>query len=73
MSPMLRSDPAHVAYLLRWSRHHWQVDNTQPRDLDDLLERAAETLDRTVPSYWRVFAVAQSLALIGLAILDTLR
>lgn len=66
---MLRHDPVNVAERLRWSRHHWLEDNTQPRDLDSLLERAAETLEKTVPSFWRAIAVVEAVALIVAAII----
>lgn len=65
----MRHDPITVAEHLRWSREHWKRDNTQPRDLDKLLLRAAETLDLTVPSYWRLFAVVEAFALLVLAVL----
>lgn len=68
MSDMLRHDPINVAERLRWARAHWREDNSQPRDLDGLLERAAETLDKTVPSFWRIIAAIEAVALIITAI-----
>lgn len=59
-----RYDPITVADRLRWARAHWQQDNRQPRDLDDLMLRAAETLERTVPKHWRTVATIQAVLMI---------
>lgn len=64
----MRHDPLTVADRLRWAREWWKTDNSQPRDLGDLLLRAAETLERTVPSHWRVLAVIEAVALLVAAI-----
>lgn len=69
----LRHDPVNVAERLRWAAAHWREDNEQPRDLDGLLIRAAETLERTVPSIWRVFAVMLALGVIAIAVAEQFR
>lgn len=56
-SDALYHDPVHVRELLMWARAHWQEDHTQPQDLDDLLERAAETLEDCVPSFWKFMTI----------------
>lgn len=66
-------DPITVADRLRWAREHWLRDNTQPRDLDSLLNRAADTLDNTVPKHWRTIAALEAVMLIVLAIVDQFR
>jgi hypothetical protein len=66
MTDSTQYDPGHVAYLLRWARVRWQVDNSQPRDLDNLLERAAHTLDLTVSAHWRIAAVVEAVALVAI-------
>lgn len=54
----MNNDPTHLAYLLRWSREHHRDDPTQPRDLDNLLLRAAGALEtvtdarRTTRAAW---------------------
>lgn len=67
-SPSFEYDPITVADRLRWAREHWKADNSQPRDLDGLLLRAAETLERTVPCRWRTIAAFEALLLLILGI-----
>lgn len=65
----MEHDPITVAERLRWAREWWREDHSQPADLDALLLRAAQTLERTVPSHWRMFAVLEAFGILILAIL----
>lgn len=64
----MEHDPLTVADRLRWAREWWKEDHRQPADLDKLLLRAAETLERTVPAHWRVIAVLEAVVLIVAAV-----
>lgn len=67
----MEHDPLTVADRLRWAREWWQEDHRQPADLGNLLLRAAETLERTVPKRWRTIAVVEAVLLIIFAIAPT--
>lgn len=45
-------DRRNIARLLRWSRERWLYDNTQPRDLDELMLEASDALDKSVSQWW---------------------
>jgi len=64
----MNHDPITVADRLRWAREHYMNDPTQPRDLSDLLLRAAETLERTVADFWRAFAAIEAFGILALCI-----
>lgn len=66
-------DPVSVSNALRRARFWWIADPTQPRDLDDLLERAAEALGELVPFYWRLFAILEAIVLLSLIAYVSLR
>lgn len=59
-------DPTTVADRLMWAREHYKEDPTQPRDLADLMERAATTLQLVVPWWWRMVAAAEAVAILAL-------
>lgn len=54
-------DANHRAYVLRWAASHWKRDNTQPRDMDVCLERAAVEIVAIARSrmIWTLVAVAE--------------
>ena len=64
----IQNEPIMLADRLRWAREHWKEDPTQPRDLDALLLRAAETLEASVPNFWRAFAVIEAFAVLALCL-----
>lgn len=60
----MKHDPITVAERLRWATEHYKADCSQPRDLADLMLRAAETLERAVPKHWRTIATVEAVLLI---------
>lgn len=57
-------DPGRVADQIRWARKWYRHDHDQPLCLDDVLQRAAETLERSAPKCWREIALLEA-AIIG--------
>lgn len=54
-------DRKNIARLLRWSRERWLHDNTQPRDLDQLMLEASDALDKSVSRWWMYAWLAYSM------------
>jgi hypothetical protein len=61
-------DAKHRAYVLRWAKNHWKRDNTQPRDMDEMLERTAVEIVELSDSrlIWMAFAFIELAALAAL-------
>lgn len=59
-------DARHRAYVLRWAKSHWKRDNTQPRDMDEMLERTAVEFVALSDSrlLWRCLSIIE-LGIIG--------
>lgn len=59
-------DPQHRAVVLLWARTHWRNDNSQPRDMDEILERTAVEIVALADSrlLWRCLCVFE-LGIIG--------
>ncbi len=57
--------PGRVADQIRWARKWYRHDRAQPLCMDDVLQRAAETLERSVSEHWREIALLEAAIIAG--------
>jgi len=60
-----KRDPITLAEHLEWAIPRWKDDNSQPRDLDQLMLESAATLKQMVPRFWMYIATIEALVLIS--------